>query len=300
MNPKYLERLIAYTALSLLLLGSFSVLTTAKDRFSYTKLKVAYQAVRLQKPDGSISNAEFISDIILLPDGRANGGFGIWELSLRKLTLYHVVEGQRNGPFFTFKAERLSRVQSEVITFTFTVHTTQSSVPTGSVVFRFDGVRGSGDPEQSIVFVATGEANEGCVGGRGCDAALPEFGFIRAEPQTVVVQSLTGNYTASFEHITLVLSDDHAIGVLYLGRNDGSVQQISVSSGNIDFRNGEAIGAWLHGTTADSPLPVMIRIASEDLPSEPCRIYDILGTQGPVRLEAQGHISEFSITKPLD
>lgn len=299
MNPKYLGRLIGYTAMSLLLLGSLSVLTTAaKDRFSYTKLKVGYQPVRLQKPDGSISNAEFISDIIILPDGRANGGFGIWELSNRQLTLYHVVEGQRNGPFFTFKAERLSPLPGQVITFTARI--TQSSVPTGSVVFHFDGVRGSGDPGQSIVFVATGEANEGCVGGRGCDAALPGFGFIRAEPQTVVVQSLTGNYTASFEHVTLVLSDDQAIGALYLGRNDGTVQQINLTSGNIGFRNGEAIGAWFHGTTTDSPLPVMIRIANEDLPSEPCRIYDILGTQGPIRLEAQGHINEFTIAKPVD
>jgi hypothetical protein len=281
-------RPIFYFAIVVLSLGGFAPSTSAQTSFAYQKIKVGYQPVQVRRGDGSVFTAEFLAEFILLSDGRANGGFGIWDLEGKDvLSLYRVTEGKNNGPFWTFKATRLAAEPADLITIEARVG--GGSVPTGSVTFIIDGVNGL-----HLTFNVRAEINDGCTGGR-CTGPLPQFGLVRAEPQTVLVETFTGNYTANFENVALVLSEGRAIGSLVLSSPDGSLQKIRIKGGEIDFRNGNV--SWLRGqtsTTAD-PLPVLMVIANQDGPTEPCRIYDIAGTQVPAHFEAQGRITGLAV-----
>ena len=131
--------------------------------------------------------------------------------------------------------------------------------------------------------------NDGCKGGL-CPDPPPTFGLVHGEPQTVLVETFTGNYTASFENVALVLSKGRAIGSLVLSSPSGSPQRIRIKGGEIDFDHGNV--SWLRGqTTSADPLPVLMVIANQDFLSEPCRIYDIAGTQVPAHFEAQARIT---------
>jgi hypothetical protein len=224
-----------------------------------------------------VFRAEFLSEIVLLPDGRATGGFGIWELhGPDVLSLYQVSEGRNNGPFFTFKAKRLTVVPADEITINVRVG---GSAPTGSVTFIIDGLNGL-----HLTLTAKGTQTQ--------TDTLPQFGLIRAEPQTVLVETFTGNYTASFENIALVFSGGSTIGSLVLSSPNGTLQKIRIKGGEIDFKNGSV--SWLRGQRTEpsaDPLPVLMVIANQDGPTEPCRIYDIAGTQVPAHFEAQGRIT---------
>jgi hypothetical protein len=69
-----------------------------------------------------------------------------------------------------------------------------------------------------------------------------------------------------------------------------------IKGGEIDFRNGNI--CWLRGqstTPSADPLPVLMVIANGPSPSEPCRIYDIAGTQVPAHFEAEGRITALTV-----
>jgi hypothetical protein len=164
-------------------------------------------------------------------------------------------------------------------------------------VFVVDGLPTSdGRP---LSFTAEGTMSSDCIGDPPCKA-LPEFSFIKSPAETLVAQRLTGPYTATFENVALVFSNALAIGSFALTAPDGTPQNARIVSGEVQFQNGEAINAWLRGKTStaedSSPMPVLMVIANRDfLETEVCRIYDIVGPQVPVRLEAHTMITRFTI-----
>ena len=281
-------RPIFYRAIVLLSLGCFALTTSGQAGLTYGKIEIEYQPVQVHKDDGSVFNAEFLAEFVLFSDGRANGGFGMWGLNGDDvLSLYRVTEGRNNGPFWTFKATRLAAESADLITINARVG--GGVAPAGSVTFIIDGANGL-----HLSFNARAEINGGCTGGK-CTGTPPQFGLVQAEPQTVLVETFTGNYTASFENLALVLSGGNAIGSLVLSSPNGSLQKIRIKGGEIDFRNGNV--SWLRGQTGNSaePLPVLMVIANQDGPTEPCRIYDIAGTQVPAHFEAQGRITGLAV-----
>jgi hypothetical protein len=281
-------RPIFYPAVIVLWLGCFVFSASGQTGLTYGKIEISYQPVQVQKSDGSSFTAEFLAEFILLSDGRANGGFGMWGLNGEDaLSLYRVTEGRNNGNFWTFKATRLAADPADSITIDARVG--GGSVPTGTVTFIIDGTNGL-----HLSFNVRAEINGGCTGGK-CTGTPPQFGLVQAEPQTVLVETFTGNYTASFENVALVLSGGKAIGSLVLSSPNGSLQKIRIKGGEIDFRNGNI--SWLRGQTGTSaePLPVLMVIANQDSPTEPCRIYDIAGTQVPAHFEAEGRITGLAV-----
>ena len=287
MKSKHL-RPIVYLYVAFLALGYFMPSTSAQT-FAYGKIEIDYIEVPVRRGDGSVFTAEFVAEFVLFEDGRANGGFGMWGLSgPNALSLYRVTEGRNNGPYWSFKATRLGPEPADQITIEARVG--GGSVPPGTVTFIIDGAN-----SLHLTFSARALINDGCKGGR-CTDPLPTFGLVHAEPQTVLVETFTGNYTASFENIALVLSEGRAIGSLVLSGPNGSLQKIRIKGGEIDFRNGNV--SWLRGQTTSpsaDPLPVLMVIANQDGPTEPCRIYDIAGTQVPAHFEAQGRITGLAI-----
>ena len=66
-------------------------------QFSFNKIEIGYSPVQASKSDGTMVSGEFAAEMFLLPDGRANGGWGLWEHgSTDALTLYRVVEGRQS------------------------------------------------------------------------------------------------------------------------------------------------------------------------------------------------------------
>ena len=289
MRAKRLGRQMFLIAIALLSLGIFAPSILAQTSFAYQRIKAGYQPVEVRKADGSVFTAEFLSEFVLFSDGRANGGFGMWgPLGSDVLSLYRVTEGRNNGPFWTFKGSRLAAESADLITIN--ARAGGGGAPTGTVTFIIDGANGL-----HLTFSVRAEISDGCTGDGRCTDTLPQFGLVRADSQTVVVETFTGNYTASFENVALVLSDGNAIGSLVLSSPNGSLQRIRIKGGEIDFRNGNV--SWLRGqaTTTADPLPVLMVIANQDSPTEPCRIYDIAGTQVHAHFEAQGRITALAV-----
>jgi len=285
MKSKHL-RPIVYLSVAFLTLAYFMPSTSAQT-FAYGKIEIDDSDIYVRRGDGSVFTAEFVAEFVLFEDGRATGGFGMWGVPAPNvLSLYRVTEGRNNGPYWSFKATRLGVEPADQITIEARVG--GGSVPTGTVTFIIDGANGL-----HLTFNTRALINDGCKGGR-CTDPPPTFGLVRAEPQTVLVETFTGNYTASFENIALVLSKGRAIGSLVLSGPNGALQRIRIKGGEIDFRNGNV--SWLRGqTTTADPLPVLMVIANQDSPTEPCRIYDIAGTQVPAHFEAQGRITGLAI-----
>lgn len=102
MNTQSLRMLIVNLVLGLTLLGGLSVSGAEHAQITYfARINIDDQVVELRKTDGTISSGEFLSEIILLPDGRANGGFGIWELSAPDVCkpLYQLLVIEEKGQF---------------------------------------------------------------------------------------------------------------------------------------------------------------------------------------------------------
>ena len=291
MKPRHFTPLIACLGLSLLLVSGLSAPAAAQpEHVNLTRFTFATQTVELQKADGSISSAEFLFEAVLYPDGRANGGWGTWEHgTLDVLTLYRVVEGRvisdnRIGPFYTFTAKRLSPLSEDELTVI--LRPSPGSVPTGTVTFFIDGIA-----QAPLSFEARGRV-------LSLSAASFSFGYINAPPQTVVVQTHRGSYTANIENVALVFPSGGAIGLLALSGPDGEPQDFHVVAGDIQFRAGAAPTILLRAREADrdaapgDDIIIIIRPGPE--PFEPCRIYDIAGTNvGLVRFEAQSSITVF-------
>jgi len=150
-----MRRLLIHLAVGLALLSGSTVLADELVHFSFNKIEFPYQTVEVRKADGSTSSAEFASEIILLSDGRGNGGFGIWERGTPDtLSLFRVVSGsisveRRTGPFFEFKAQRLTPLPANEITVRF--DPSPGNTPTGTVTFFIDGIPASdGSPLRII------------------------------------------------------------------------------------------------------------------------------------------------------
>lgn len=289
MKLKQLRRPIFCIFVILLSLGSFAP-SLAAQSFDYAKIEISYRPAQVRRGDGSVFAAEVLAEFVLFPDGRADGGFGMWGIDgPNALSLYRVTEGRNNGPFWTFKGSRLATDTPDVITINARVG--GGSTPTGTVTFIIDGVNGL-----HLTFSVAAEISNNCTGGSRCLAGVPQFGLVRADPQTVLVETFTGNYTATFENVALVLSNGNAIGSLVLSSPNGTLQRIRIKGGEIDFRRGNV--SWLRGqqtTPSADPLPVLMVIANQDGPTEPCRIYDIAGTQVPAHFEAQGRITGLAV-----
>ena len=213
-------RPILYVAVVLLSLGCFATSTRAQPHFQYDKIQIDYSLVRYERGDGSVFTDEFLAEFVLFPDGRANGGVGLWGVRGSALSLYRVTEGRNNGPYWTFKATSLAAEPADQITIEARVG--GGLVPQGSVTFVIHGTSGL-----HLTFSVPALVNDGCRGGR-CTDPPPQFGLVQADPQTVLVETVTGNYTASFENVALVLSKGRAIGSLVLSSPNGSPQRVRI------------------------------------------------------------------------
>jgi hypothetical protein len=295
MKSIHFKRLIVYVALNLFLLAGISVPAAASiEVVNFTKIEFPPQTVEIQRTDGSVSSARFLSEIILLQDGRANGGFGIWEQgSADGLSLYRIVEGKKNGSRFTFKAQRLSPLPTLEITVTFAPAPGPS--PTGSVKFTIDGNVANGSPAS---LTANGIVNQGS-GSIGLLDAYFSFVFINAPLQTVPIASVTDIYISTFETVGLVFPNVGAIGFLRMNTSAGEPVESFYGTGVYKTIDGGR--TWMLAATAENSLvpgeTIMIMIRPEPDPSEPCRIYDILGTQvnSHLHFEAETLVTNFTI-----
>jgi hypothetical protein len=280
--------------LALLLLGGLSAPVAAQE-LRVRKIDVMHQTVEVLHADGSISSAEFLSEMILLPDGRANGGWGMWERGTPDvLTLYRVVEGRvsfdgRRGPFFEFKAQRLSPLPGDEITIS--LHPAGGGTPTGAVTFRVDG---AGD---TFSFEAKGKVLQ-----LPPDSSADfNLGYISAPPQTVVVQTLRGSYTANFANVALVFPSVGAIGLLELTAPGGELVHYGAFDGRGIYRSTDSGHTWVQvtlqlrrlGAPPQEEAAIAI-IRPAPAPAQECLIYDLLGTEVHAHFEAQGVFSLFA------
>ncbi len=296
MRPKHFTLLIANLALSLGLLSGLSTRAAGQEPITPTfYVSSTHQTVEVRKADGSISRADFLAEIILLPDGRANGGLGLLEhgtpdvLSLYRVSEGRVISDRRNAPFLEFKAHRLSPLPGALITVTL-----RPEFGDGSVRF----VLGPVDPGGVLSFEANGTVLE------LQPDSLPDFdlGYINAPPQIVVAQMPRGGYSAIFENVALVFPSVGAIGLMALSPTDnapGSNQGFGhweVRLGRVFAAEDAATRVLLHAHAANTRTPggeIIITIRPDTELSEPCRIYDIAGTQVHARVEAQALITVF-------
>lgn len=302
MKSRYFKMLHVCLALALLSLGVLSVPAAAQRTFTFTKVCVDYQVAEVHKADDTISSAEFLSEITLLADGRANGGWGLWEHDTPDaLSLYRVTEGRltsdrRTGPSFSFKAERLEPSPAKEITIT--LRPVPGQLPTGTVIFKVDGIQGVDDGPLS--FKAEGKVHTGCIGSTSPCTNRLEFGFIRTPPQTVVIQTLQGNYSANVENVALVFSHDRAIGLLSLSGPDGTVHDLRVIGGDLFVPVAPHAGAIAGLIKSASPsvedLPPVVMLITDQGFSIPGLSYDIISPQtGPAHFEVQGRFTGIAL-----
>jgi hypothetical protein len=291
-NSKIFKLLFILAAWSLLWLGAPAV--SAAQGQVYTKLEWTYQPVRLHQGDGTILMGEFASEIFLLPNGRAIGGFGVWELaSANVLSLYRVVEGRvvsPVGPFYEFKARRLGSSLPAEDEITLRVRAVSIRPADGSVRFLIDGLSSAGG--QPLSFEATGRVNAHTPLPTLTDLILDDFNYVEAPLQTVVVQTLRGTYTARFENLALVFPDGDAIGVLAIaGREEQN--EFRITRGRTPRGGAVAAVIWAaHRNNDEGPLPVLMVLADRQDFSRPALDYRILGPGiGLTHIEAQGQIT---------
>jgi hypothetical protein len=268
--------------------------------FVFHKIEFNRQTVDLLRADGSISPAEFLSELVLLPDGRAGGGFGLWEHDRANgLTLYRVVEGRTVtplGPFYEFEAKRLAPASAEEITVR--LRPAPDQPPDGSVRFFLDGLSSAGG--EPLSFEASGTVHSHAAP----TATLSDFVlgsvFISAPTQIVLVAKRRGNdRTAFFASVAMVFPSGRAIGFASLSESEGEGPiDIRYTDGVLNFDDEEFTGGIVHGRAQQNgpaqPLPVLLVISDLDA-SEPCRIYDILGWQGGiVHFEAETFITHLA------
>lgn len=295
MKLKVSKLLFMFAAWTLLWLGAPA--DSAAQPFAYTKIKWSYQQVRLHKGDGSVSTGEFAFEMILAPNGRAVGGFGIWELaSPNVLSLYRVVEGRvvsQLGPFYKFKAKKLGPSLPSEDEITVRMRGAPVRPPNGSVTFLIDGV--SSADGQPLSFEAMGTVNSHAPLPTLTDLILDDFNYVEAPPQTVVVKTLRGSYTARFENLALVFPEGDAIGVLAIA-GPGEPNEFRITRGRTPRGGAVAAIIWAaHHNSDKGPLPVLMVLADRQDFSRPGLDYRILGPGiGPVHIEAQGRITRLA------
>ena len=296
---------IAYATFTLLLLSFSSISASAGWSLNYGKVDIEYQRGEFRKADGTSFTAEFAGELLLLEDGRANGGFGVWEDDV--VSFYRVTEGnvtpENQGTLFKwqFHAQKIgetSGAQEIVIT----VPAKHGHVPEGSVRFVVDGLNAlDGQP---VEVRAHGSIHKGSVPNLDLLNEQFKFVYVNAPSQTVVVQTLQGIFTGTFEHSVLIFPSGDAIGFATLAQTSRNPlpNAIRLTNARVEpDRDGIEGNIILHGRTVGDPqpLPVLMVIKGGDF-SEPCRIYDIAGTQVGTfaHFEAETLITRFRIGQP--
>ena len=304
MKSQY-ARSIVYTTFALIVFACSSISASAQWSLNYGKVEIEYQRGDFRKADGSSFTAEFAGEMIILEDGRANGGLGVWEDDV--VSFYRVTEGNvtsdNQGTLFKWqfhgqKIGETSGAQEIVIT----VPAKHGHVPQGSVRFVVDGLQAlDGQP---VEFRANGSIHKGSVPNLDLLNKQFKFEYVNAPSQTVVVQTLQGVFTGTFEHSVLIFPSSDAIGFATLGESSLNPLPNAIRFTNVRTepdRKGIGGDIVLHGRTAGDaqPLPVLMVIKGGDF-SEPCRIYDIAGTQVGTfaHFEAETLITRFRIGQP--
>lgn len=249
--------------------------------------------VSLHNADGTVTTAKLLFEIILLDDGRANGGIGVWEQNLNAPVLYRVISGRRRGASYAFKAARLSNPALEI---TVNFQPVGDPTPTGSVTFFIDGIaRGDGTPS-SLTTIGRLEKV------KASHIYLADFSavqHINAPPQAVEIATLTDFVLATFSTTALVFPTVGAMGFLRMTTPSGETTDHYYGTGV--YKSVDGGRTWMFAASAENPLtpgdPLMIMIRPHPDPSEPCRIYDIAGTQvnAQMHFEAETDVTSFRL-----
>jgi hypothetical protein len=305
MGNKNFKRLLSLVTMGVLLVGGISVSSVVQARRSIVnptpdRIRIV-TTVDVDKVDGSVVRAEFLCEIFFSSDGRANGALGLRELgSGNALTLYRIVEGQASDNVYTFSGFRLSPPEGAVTVIFRRLPDPKSPAGTDGSVTFIDTTYGT------VSFVTHGH-----VFAKPND--LPtltdfvngSFSYINAPPQTVEVRTNRGSYTAVFENVALVLPSVGAIGWLELAPLEGATPGSNQAFGRWQITNGRTINAGREGkylfmrarpwdTESTSGDEITILVRPEPGASEPCRIYDIAGSQvDSMNFEAQASITIF-------
>jgi hypothetical protein len=310
MRIKHFTLTFAYLSLLLLLLGGISVSSVVHARGSIVNPTVdrirIVTTVDVDKADGSVVPAEFLCEIFLSADGRANGGLGLRELGPgNALTLYRIVEGQVSDNVYTFSGFRFSPPEGAVtVIFRRLPDPNSPLAPAGSV--RFISTIIDSGAGGTFSFVTHGQVfpkpndlptlTDFVIGG---------FSYIDAPPQTVEVKTNRGSYTAVFQNVALVFPSVGAIGWLELAAPEGTTPGSNQVFGRWQITEGRTINGGREGkylflrprpydneSTSGEGITILVR--PEPGATEPCRIYDIAGTQvGSLEFEAQASITIF-------
>jgi hypothetical protein len=297
MKPTYSKLLIISSAFSLTLLIAFATQAAEQVSFSYDRIFIEAQAVELRKSDGSIANAKFLSEIIVLKDGRANGGFGILERgAVETLSFYRVTQGKKTGASFTFKGQRLYPLPSSEITVR--LYWPQGQAPTGSVTFFVDGITPSvGNP---LSLVANGTLATGSGPINLIDSEF-NFVFLNSPPQTVEIATVTDLIISPFNSAALIFPTVGLIGSLEL--TSPARQPVRYHYGPGVYKTTNGGQTWMVMAMAENSLipgdGIMVMVRPHPDPSEPCRIYDIAGTQVPSlqHFEAETLVTSFKFER---
>ena len=294
MKKNYLKIFIGYSAITLILLFSSFTATAQHVRvFDGTTWIIPPQTVSLQKADGSVSTAKFIAEIILLSDGRANGGWGVWEQNLSRPILHRVVSGKKRGSLSSFNAIQLSQQPASEITSTF--QETSSVTPTGTVTFFIDGIPTSDGAHASLTANGRLEKLSGTINIINASFTLT---FVGAPPQTVEIATLTDFVTGTFSTSALIFPTVGAMGFL---RITTATSDEPHYYGTGVYKSIDGGRSWMIALSAQNPLTPddldMIMIRPHPDPSEPCRIYDIAGTQvtDARHFEAETDVTSFKL-----
>ena len=296
LKAKHFALLIACLGL-LPLRGGLAVSAAAQSAERLWKLDVPSQAVEVRHADGHVSSGEFLSEIVLLPDGTANGGWSLFEAGTQPtITLFRIFEGrvatdERIGPLFTFRAQKLTAPVGESITITLQPAPANNGTSKGQWKLTVQDAASQNTVAHELLSFVAEASVRNC---RNCIDADVTFGHISAPAQTVVVQTLRGSYTANFENVALVFPGGRASGLLVLSRPDGALLTFQVVAGLMQVRDDTAIVSVLvargiprAGSAAGDEITIILHPSTdhhqEDL------IYDILGTQvGPAHFKATG------------
>jgi len=115
-------------------------------------------------------------------------------------------------------------------------------------------------------------------------ATRPQFRLVTvsAPPQTVEVTTRAGSYTAVFQNEARIEPNGRADGILEVTAPNGEPLTFRVVAGSLQSTDrGRTVTVWLllRPLDADSSADLALAVVRPSAEAEPCRIYDILGTQ---------------------